>query len=343
MTNQDTAHYPLKMPPNWDPPYPSFMSEFTDQAGAIAMAVIGVQFPDEAREKALTRMLSYYRQVAQNDSISYVDLSECGRDSAGCGQIVVTCYGIEPEPFDNALNEGALQKSWEALSDDSVGIGAYREFFNMPLERFETLHSGPDHLVGAANFRQALTDPIQHHGYWGSMRDRLPDSQLDRFIASGDVSIDEKAPGHIVLKGNHNLAIIRSGQDFSKAEDQEKQEYLRDIEPVLIAGMDFLRDEGAEVNCYDCRLMRFLDSDGAELDHTYGLAYFQDLADLEKWSEKHPTHLAIFGSFMRFAPKYGENMRSRFWHEVSVIPSDSQYAEYVNCAPGTGLLGAITG
>ena len=41
-----------------------------------------------------------------------------------------------------------------------------------------------------------------------------------------------------------NLCLIRSGQDWGDTEADERRMYLRDVEPVLRAGMDFLRDEG---------------------------------------------------------------------------------------------------
>jgi aldoxime dehydratase len=87
--------------------------------------------------------------------------------------------------------------------------------------------------------------------------------------------------------------------------------------------------------------MALLNDHGAPSDHTFGLAFFRSLEDLEGWAEHHPTHLAIFNAFLEFAPRYGPAMRSRYWHEVSVLPADGQIAEYVNCAPGTGLLGGM--
>jgi aldoxime dehydratase len=44
-----------------------------------------------------------------------------------------------------------------------------------------------------------------------------------------------------------NLCLIRSGQDWGDTEADERRMYEQDVEPVLRAGMDFLRDEGLAI------------------------------------------------------------------------------------------------
>ena len=90
------------------------------------------------------------------------------------------------------------------------------------------------------------------------------------------------------------------------------------MQPVLKAGMAFLRDRGDEVNCYSCRYMTQIDE---PTENTFGLAFFKTLGDLEGWAHSHPTHLAIFNTFMEIAPKYGPELQLRLWHEVSVLPA----------------------
>jgi len=105
--------------------------------------------------------------------------------------------------------------------------------------------------------------------------------------------------------------------------------------------MDFLRDTGEQVNCYSCRFMRDQDEHGRAMKRTFCLAYFKTMKDLEDWSQHHPTHLEIFDTFLRIAPKYGPDLQLRLWHEVSVLPAAGQRAEYINCRPGTGLLAGL--
>lgn len=342
MSGQDTIDrrsesrtYPLRMPPNWQPPYPSFMSEFDADANSAAFAVMGAQFSGEGASEA--RNFIDGLAALMRRSANHVDLSFCERDSTGYRQMVATGYWLEPSALADFTESAAFRAYWSKNSGDQA-FGIFREVFNVPLERFETLHSGPDHLVGVAHARSGLSDPIDTHAYWGSMRDRIPAAAHDRFDPLGDIEVIDRSPGRIVVRPGSNMAIIRSGQDIGPAEGVERREYYADVEPVLKAGMDFLRDKGrSEVNCHDCRFMALIDDDGRPGDHTYGLAYFRSLADLEQWSEHHPTHLAIFNAFLQFAPRYGPAMQSRYWHEVSVVEAAGQYAEYINCAAGTGL------
>ncbi|WP_409035782.1 phenylacetaldoxime dehydratase family protein [Pseudomonas corrugata] len=71
-----------------------------------------------------------------------------------------------------------------------------------------------------------------------------------------------------------------------------------------------------------------------------GLAHFDELAHLEDWAKTHSTHLAIFGGFMRYVRVLDFQVALRLYHEVSVIPADAQCFEYINCHPGSGLLGS---
>lgn len=332
---------PLRMPPDWEPPYPSFMSEFDDQTEAVSMAVVGCQYDAPDGETAQDFASGISLLMRDSGKADHVDLSRCEKDSTGRCQVAATAYWLRSEAPAAFFSGNDFKSFWARHSAEGLSYGVFRELFNVPMRRFETLHSGPEHLVGVAHARQGITDPIDRHAYWGSMRDRIPQSADDAFIPNGVVQVVEKGPNHVEVRPNQNLAVIRSGQDLSAAVGTERDEYFSDVEPALRAGMEFLRDEGEEVNCFDCRYMAFVDDDGKATDQTYGLAYFRSLEDLENWAEHHPSHLAIFNAFLEFAPRYGPDMRSRYWHEVSVLPAENQLAEYINCAAGTGLLGGI--
>lgn len=333
--------YALRMPIDWKPPYPSFMSEFDAAKKTVVMCLIGCQFSSGQREAALGLVTRLHSLMLGEGAAAYVDLSECDQDSTGHHQLVATGYWFDPALLKTLFAGEAFRRVWEAHTEPDQPLGLFREVFNFPMTRFETLHSGPDHLVGVANVRDGISEPVPHHAYWGSMRDRIPDSARDRFASDEPVHILARESHRITVRPNRNLAIIRSGQDITAAFGEERTQYLGDVEPTLISGMNFLRDDGKEVRCYDCRFFRFIDERGEPLDHTYGYAYFQCLEELEKWAEHHPSHNAIFGSFLEFAPRYGESMQSRFWHEVAVLPAEDQFAEYANCAPCTGLLAGI--
>uniref|UniRef100_A0A8H7NBY5 Uncharacterized protein n=1 Tax=Bionectria ochroleuca TaxID=29856 RepID=A0A8H7NBY5_BIOOC len=211
-----------------------------------------------------------------------------------------------------------------------------------PLERFETLYN-TETAEGSGHMREAWSGQVQQHGYWGSMRDRLPLAQTESLVgekyARGD-SQSQSSEARIRVPGKKNLAIIRSGQDWLITTPEERELYLTTMHPVLEKGMDFLRDQGDEVGCYSCRFMNIIDpvTRKADKERTFGLAFFDDLASLESWCKDHPTHLAIFGGFHRYAKKLGMNVSLRVFHEVMVLEPEQQFFEYIGCHPGTGML-----
>ena len=81
--------------------------------------------------------------------------------------------------------------------------------------------------------------------------------------------------------------------------------YLQDVEPILRAGMDFLRDEGVAIGCFANRYMTIVDRDGKPTEKSYGMSWWKSLAALERWSESHPTHVRIFGAAMQYLSKLG--------------------------------------
>jgi Haem-containing dehydratase len=105
------------------------------------------------------------------------------------------------------------------------------------------------HELGLLRLLGSMSDPIIEHGYWGSMRDRLPLSQTDQMDPSGELTVKQGAPakgGRVIVGGHDNLALIRSGEDWSLTEGEERRSWFEDIEPVLHEGMNYLRDDGLE-------------------------------------------------------------------------------------------------
>ena len=47
--------------------------------------------------------------------------------------------------------------------------------------------------------------------------------------------------------------MIRSGQEWTETEGRERDLYLKEMEPVLREGMNYLRDQGRPIGCYSNR------------------------------------------------------------------------------------------
>lgn len=100
------------------------------------------------------------------------------------------------------------------------------------------------------------------------------------------------------------------------------------MHPVLTKGMDFLCDSGHEVGWYSYRLMNIVDTETGkgDCDRTFGLPYFDELASLERWSNSHPTHPAIFGGFFQYVKKLEDNIALR---SSRVLQPERQLFEYI--------------
>jgi aldoxime dehydratase len=178
--------------------------------------------------------------------------------------------------------------------------GRWIEVISPTSQDIETPYSSDTFPEGASRVAQeGFSGEIAEHGYWGSMRDRLPRGQLDPLIPEGMPTVQEGA-GIVRVQPHGNLALIRSGQDWTLCGETEREDYFGNVEPHLRAGMDFLSTDGQEIGCFANRYMTSCDIDGKPLPHTFGLSFWHSLNDLEAWAESHPTHLKIFGSAMHF-------------------------------------------
>lgn len=342
------------------PPYDLYTSRFPKSTKDIVMAIIGVQYAKvEMNDGRAVAEISSYLTAEAVTSASRPSFHEFAAvtDNRGFYNIAALAYWPSRGAYGEWTAASGFQGWWSGLdAGGAAGNGWFLEVFFPTVDRFETLHNTPD-PEGAANMREDLSGPIQEHGYWGSMRDRLPLSQTDHLVgeaaapegsnlsngSSGAPKNGTGPPRRVRVPGRRNLAVIRSGQDWSAALPEERTLYLETMHPVLTKGMDFLRDHGDEVGCYSCRFMEIVDPkpEGADgTDRTFGLAYFDDLASLERWSREHPTHLAIFGGFGKYAKRLGEQMSLRVFHEVLVLEPEQQLLEYIGCHEGTGMLAA---
>jgi hypothetical protein len=318
------------------------------------MAVLGVQYPgtvniDEVDHGSGISVLVPFVEADITARPSFWELARV-TDNAGAYNVTIIAYWPSKAQYTEWTEASGFEKWWHGLNPEVEPVGWFREVFFPSLDRFETLFSNQHAPEGAAHMQETMSGPIQEHGYFGSMRDRLPLSQTEALKGekwssspvsnAGDITEQRR---RIRVPGRQNLAIIRSGQDWLDTKPDERTLYLETLHPVLIKGMEFLRDNGDEVGCYSCRLMDVIDpvSHKADKDRTFGLAYFDDLSSLERWSKQHKTHLAIFGRFLQYAKELENNISLRLFHEVVVLTPEQQLFEYVGCHEKTGMLASL--
>lgn len=340
---------PSKLPPDYQPPFPAYSARFSEDVRDLVMAIIGVQHSETKGPMTddFKRIVEFVEKSPKECRPRYWEAASV-TDTRGYSNEVAIVYWRSIQDFASWRGDSGFDEWWQSLEAGGE-CGWFLEAFLPSVDRFETVFSDDVVPEGAAHMREKSSGQIAEHVYWGSMRDRMPASQTDPLSGekrssngatndSGDMKTKR-----VRVQGKQNLAIIRSGQDWSNTTPHEREKYLETMHPVLIRGMDFLRDEGEEVGCFSCRFMDVVDksSPGTTTDKTFGLAYFDDLASLEGWSKQHKTHLDIFGRFLQYAQELQGNVSLRLFHEVMVLKPEQQVLEYVGCHDKTGMLAAL--
>lgn len=325
---------PSGTPDGYQPPFPAWSSRFSPLIGQVVMGYFGVQ---SRQAPALAELTPITERFAESDGPLFWDAAHCV-DAHGFHNTVAIAYWANVQVFDQWRQQSGFAAWWQDEARERGPLGWFMEVVCPTADRFETVFSSLDMPEGIGNLASGVSEPILEHGYWGSARDRLPLAQVDGMVAGPAPVTYVGTPVRVRVPGRDNLCLIRSGQDWTQTLGQERDLYLNDVQPVLQAGMEFLRDEGGDIGCLNCRFMQVVDANGAALEKSFGLAWFDDLANLERWAKTHPTHVAIFGGFMQYVQTLNFQIQLRLYHEVSVIPASAQYFEYVNCHPQSGML-----
>lgn len=326
----------------WNPPVPMYSSRGAESIENLTMAYFGVQSKgDDMKGQACAAFQNILKSFKQPDGPARHDLVQFV-DGQGYLNLIAVAYWIDPIVYDKWKDSPAISSWWSSEDRLKEGVGYFREVLRPRMEQFETIFTheqGP--LEGVSILMGGMSEPIIEHGYWGSMRDRLPLSQTDAMDPSGELAVKTGTPalgGRVIVSGHENVALIRSGEDWSKTEGEERRTWFEDIQPVLLDGMNYLRDDGLEAGCYCNRYVYHMDENGNLLEKGFGYSLWRSLRHLELWAESHHTHLQIFVTFNRLAKKFKE---LTLYHEVSVFDAGAQYFEYINCHPKTGLLRAV--
>ena len=330
---------PQRIREDYQPPYPAWVARLDSSVKQAVMAYLGVQYRDSAGEATARHAIVRWKALATRvDGPSHHDVAHY-QDEAGFDTLVLIAYWREPAQFERWLTLDEMSKWWASENRATDGVGWFREVIRPVVERFETLFSTPDGFEGVGVLARGMSSSeIQEHAYWGGMRDRLAISQTDALRGSGLPQMEGPIAGRVRVHGSDNVALIRSGQEWTKTTGREREVYLGEVEPVLREGMAFLRDHGPEIGCFVNRYMTHVDRSFKPLEKTFGMSMWRSLEHMERWAESHPTHVQIFGSFMKMVQAMNFDLKLLLYHEVSVVPAQDQSFEYINCHPRTGLL-----
>lgn len=319
------------------PPFPAWTSRFENNAEQFVVVYFAIQSLQSIHFDEHRKVTQYF----QKNHLPEYWVPSTYRDHLGFYHLVVTMYWSSTQVFEAWFRSSGFEVWWKDKEREAECCGYFLEVYYPKISEFEMIFSDPKTPEGLAHLAKGMSGEIQEHGYHGSMRDRLPIAQThllqaESITTESRIQVSKK---RIQIKGKENLSLIRSGQDWSHTVGNERNIYLKHVEPILRHGMNFLAHDGKKEGCLSCRYMRVLDKDtGDEIDKTFGLAHFKDLKHLENWAKSHETHTAIFAEFMSYVREMQFNISLKLFHEVMVLPAKSQYYEYIACHSKTGML-----
>lgn len=327
---------PMRMPEGWNAPYPAWSARHAAGTTEVVMAYFGAQAADDR-----AWLGTLHRMFAGPGGPARVELGR-STDRAGVPTLLTAAYWTSAAGYDRWRTVSGFEDWWADPRRLLGTHGLFREVLTVPLDRLETLFS-TQVPAGIAATAPSLDGPVNEHAYWGGARDRLPISAVNPLASPHGEVLPRLGPQstrgrRLRVRVPENLAVIHSAQDWSHCVDAELRRYVEEVHPTLVEGMDFLRDHPLEVGCCDMRMVDELDTRGLAVPRSYGFGYFLSLAHLERWAESHPTHLRIFGTFLKMVEAFEGRLDLRLWHEVSVLPGAGQVFEYLNCHEQTGLL-----
>lgn len=333
---QTVRTQPSSLREDWAPPSPAFSARFGESLSGVVMAYLGVQYRGARPETAASAIAALHASLQDADAPVHHDHAVVV-DPQGYTNEIAALYWHEPAAYERWTS---AHPAWTSPDKPEDGLGYFLELAAPAARDFETIFGGR-RMEGVAVGSNGIGGEIAEHGYWGSMRDRLPSSQDSDLAPDGELRAECR--GDLVVVHPHDrMALIRSGQDWRDTDGEARERWDRDIRPVLREGMDFLSTEGRTIGCYTNRLMQLTDGD-ALIEKTYGHSWWHSLAELEKWSRSHKTHLRIFGVFGQFVKHFRSAAGLRLHHEVSVLDAEQMRFEYLRCHDRTGLLAACAG
>lgn len=259
-------------------------------------------------------------------------------DAANYQNRLFLAYWHDAESYQKWLEHEQVQQWWNGHKLDA-DLGLYHEVAKIPVTHFETIHSIKNNNSGVTHFLKL--EETKEHAYWGSMRKRIPASSNEQFssqLEKINAKNKETFGKHLKAIAPDNVCLIRTAQDWTRCPTDEKETYFSLVEPALQKAYQYLNTHQVESGSINPKFVQELDEKNQPVEKTCVVSFFLSLKHLEEWTHKHPTHIALFGTFAEMLRRHNLSVQLSLWHEVSVLQSDDLELNYINCHPKTGFL-----
>ena len=328
---------PMQGKAGYRPESPSYSARFDPRVKSLPMVYVGVQSRPDVDARATVAILR--SALAGPPGAAFYD-EAVFMDEAGYANVVFVGYWDDLAAFD-AWN-ATLPADWwhRGLASDGP-IGTFRECYTPSVQDTETTFSHP-YPEGYSRIAERMSGKTDTHEYWGSSRDRIPRAQTEALEPEGRPrprtapSDGETLGRHVEIEPHDNLCFLRSGQDWSEAEEDERDFYTGKVQPLLEKGMAEISRDGLALGCYFNRYMTIREG-GASVEKTYSISAWHSIAEIEAWVRGN-THLAIWAAGIRHYTQAGDDAKLRTYHELMVLKAKDQSFSYFNCHSDTGML-----
>lgn len=330
---------PARRPEGHQPAAPRFSLRWTRPVPSLASVYFGIQAKglDWETENAFYELL---RSMFSGPDAPESFETMRSQDEAQYTNGIVAAYWTDPTCYARWVEQSGFQQWFNQESHRSGAVGYWWEAIVVPYDRHETIYSGPNYRIGFSRTPDTEIVPITNNGFFGAARDRLPVSAIDVLDAPLEPvarSQRQSQGAHLLVQVPHNVTILRSGQFWEGAGEEQLRDYMEALQPKLLRGMQYLSDNKADTGCMSLRIMTNLNEDGSPRAETSVLGAFSSLTKLEQWAASHETHLDIYRHAIAMNRLHKEKREVITWHELFVLLMGNCF-EYVNCHPETGML-----
>ena len=335
MTQSQPNAQTRSRPETFEPPYDAFTSIFPEGWRDYVMGQFAVQIAPGADGDELGAALD--EALTHTPPPLHVERVN-STDAKGYLNAVRMAYWQKASDYAEWRANPAVA---EFLGRTLTGtVGLWREVIMAPVGNLDPNGGAERRLWGVGRHLKHVWE--RYHGYYGSMRDRIPNGRVpeiegQEFTLQPQSEVASKGE-RLAVELPHNLCFIRGTFGWRNCPPDARQSFTDELMPVYERGVLFLRDNPVEASCISARLSTVVDGEPLTGLDAETLAWFTSLKTLEAWTHSHATHAAIFNTARDIALRYPANANLDLGHEVVVVPQGGVDAEYNNCHPETGFL-----
>ncbi|KAF5005074.1 hypothetical protein FDECE_8491 [Fusarium decemcellulare] len=259
----------------------------------------------------------------------------------------------QPEAYTEWWASEPVKSFWDSLPDNA---GIWREILTVtPTRNQNAVTAENKNGLNGLGEKEMFTEKI---GYWGCLRDRIPEStpedQLMSALDAVPEGVDETdtiRPGRTLITDlPDNICFLVEGQDHSLMTPLEKKHWFEEFDELVSGWMQYLGENTRENGLLSVRMGyvpefgAFKDSGPINLRHNrkIELFYWLDMKRFERIGRVHRGHIKLRKKWMDdYCPagKMGNGVgKICLWEETSILKGNEIEAEYVGCREGTGFM-----